>query len=181
MKIHTHVASKRFRLSCNADRVAHRQREIYQAHGVSAVCPARYTMPTQSSVRPSEVLRGDGTPTEDLTSVYLCSGDVSSGVSVFWGRVGQCLRVLGTCRVVLFVLSVTGPGPPQETEHGYEWDNFSPYTCTVTSPKKETKMKGLKSFIAYQLVPSFSNIQVGGADRHAAPALALWLPEWLTS
>ena len=48
----------------------------------------------------------------------------------------------------------------QETEHGYEWDNFSPYTCTVTSPKKETKMKGLKSFIAYQLVPSFSNIQV---------------------
>ncbi|KAF0295217.1 Sorting nexin lst-4 [Amphibalanus amphitrite] len=53
-----------------------------------------------------------------------------------------------------------------ETEHGYEWDSFTPYTCTVTSPKKETKMKGLKSFIAYQLVPSFSNIQVSRRYKH---------------
>lgn len=28
------------------------------------------------------------------------------------------------------------------------------YNCVVTSPKKETKLKGLKSFIVYQLTPT---------------------------
>lgn len=35
-----------------------------------------------------------------------------------------------------------------------------PYTCTISSFKKESKLKGLKSFIAYQLTPSFNNITV---------------------
>ncbi|KAI8783952.1 sorting nexin-33 [Biomphalaria glabrata] len=42
----------------------------------------------------------------------------------------------------------------------------SGYTCAVTSPKKESKMKGLKSFIAYQLQPSFSNIIVSRRYKH---------------
>ena len=29
-----------------------------------------------------------------------------------------------------------------------------PYNCAIASPKKESKLKGLKSFIAYQLTPS---------------------------
>lgn len=29
-----------------------------------------------------------------------------------------------------------------------------PYNCVVTSPKKESKLKGLKSFIVYQLTPT---------------------------
>ena len=32
--------------------------------------------------------------------------------------------------------------------------NPEPYSCVVAQPKKETKLKGLKSFIAYQLTPS---------------------------
>lgn len=34
------------------------------------------------------------------------------------------------------------------------------YSCVVTSPKKESKLKGLKSFIVYQLTPTvnISNI-----------------------
>ncbi|XP_022244062.1 sorting nexin lst-4-like [Limulus polyphemus] len=40
------------------------------------------------------------------------------------------------------------------------------YTCSVTSPKKETKLKGLKSFIAYQITPSFNNIQVSRRYKH---------------
>lgn len=32
-----------------------------------------------------------------------------------------------------------------------------PYSCVVTSPKKESKLKGLKSFIVYQLTPTVSN------------------------
>ncbi|KAK3600278.1 hypothetical protein CHS0354_013705 [Potamilus streckersoni] len=42
----------------------------------------------------------------------------------------------------------------------------SPYTCTISSPKKESKLKGLKSFIAYQLRPSFTNIQVSRRYKH---------------
>ncbi|XP_076346979.1 sorting nexin lst-4-like isoform X3 [Tachypleus tridentatus] len=42
----------------------------------------------------------------------------------------------------------------------------NPYTCSVTSPKKESKLKGLKSFIAYQITPSYNNIQVSRRYKH---------------
>ncbi|XP_026277188.1 sorting nexin lst-4 [Frankliniella occidentalis] len=44
--------------------------------------------------------------------------------------------------------------------------NPEPYSCVVAQPKKETKLKGLKSFIAYQLTPSFNNIQVSRRYKH---------------
>lgn len=44
--------------------------------------------------------------------------------------------------------------------------NQHPYSCQVASPKKEAKFKGLKSFIAYQLTPSFNNIQVSRRYKH---------------
>ncbi|CAL1535965.1 unnamed protein product [Lymnaea stagnalis] len=54
-----------------------------------------------------------------------------------------------------------------ETPDGPMWlKEDSAYTCAVTSPKKESKMKGLKSFIAYQLQPSFSNIIVSRRYKH---------------
>ncbi|XP_025086940.1 sorting nexin lst-4-like [Pomacea canaliculata] len=54
-----------------------------------------------------------------------------------------------------------------ETVDGPVWQHQdSPYTCTLASPKKESKMKGLKSFIAYQLTPSFSQIQVSRRYKH---------------
>jgi len=34
------------------------------------------------------------------------------------------------------------------------------YSCVVTSPKKESKLKGLKSFIVYQLTPTVRNVLV---------------------
>jgi sorting nexin-9/18/33 len=40
----------------------------------------------------------------------------------------------------------------------YYWmPNDNKYTVTVTSPKMESKFKGIKKFIAYQLLASFSN------------------------
>eukprot|EP00088_Acartia_fossae_P060648 TRINITY_DN7264_c0_g1_i2.p1 TRINITY_DN7264_c0_g1~~TRINITY_DN7264_c0_g1_i2.p1 ORF type:complete len:580 (+),score=112.09 TRINITY_DN7264_c0_g1_i2:24-1742(+) len=49
----------------------------------------------------------------------------------------------------------------------YIWESLSPpYSCTVASPKKDSKFKGLKSFIAYQLTPSFNNIQVSRRYKH---------------
>ncbi|XP_071440227.1 sorting nexin lst-4 [Hetaerina americana] len=55
----------------------------------------------------------------------------------------------------------------QENDQGTIWNAISePYSCVVSSPKKESKLKGLKSFIAYQLTPSFNNIQVSRRYKH---------------
>ncbi|KAJ8963685.1 hypothetical protein NQ317_014999 [Molorchus minor] len=50
------------------------------------------------------------------------------------------------------------------------WEDGNPYP-TLTQykshpPKKATKMGGLKSFIAYQLTPSFSNVEVSRRYKH---------------
>lgn len=44
--------------------------------------------------------------------------------------------------------------------------NAHPYNCFMASPKKESKLKGLKSYIAYSLTPSFNNIQVSRRYKH---------------
>lgn len=54
-----------------------------------------------------------------------------------------------------------------QTESGYFWKQVrDPYSVRVASPKKETKFKGMKSFIAYQLTPSFNNIAVSRRYKH---------------
>ncbi|KAL0884155.1 hypothetical protein ABMA27_016163 [Loxostege sticticalis] len=54
-----------------------------------------------------------------------------------------------------------------QDEDGYIWSPIpQPYCVTVASPKKESKFKGIKSFIAYQLTPSFNNIQVSRRYKH---------------
>ncbi|XP_052799540.1 sorting nexin lst-4-like [Mya arenaria] len=54
-----------------------------------------------------------------------------------------------------------------DTADGVGWQpNNQPFTCAIRSPKKESKLKGLKSYIAYQLTPSFSNIQVSRRFKH---------------
>lgn len=54
-----------------------------------------------------------------------------------------------------------------QNEGGYFWKSVrDPYTVRVASPKKETKFKGMKSFIAYQLTPSFNHIAVSRRYKH---------------
>ncbi|XP_026748285.1 sorting nexin lst-4 isoform X1 [Galleria mellonella] len=54
-----------------------------------------------------------------------------------------------------------------QNEEGYVWSPLThPYSVTVASPKKESKFKGIKSYIAYQLTPSFNNIQVSRRYKH---------------
>ncbi|XP_067938991.1 sorting nexin-18-like [Watersipora subatra] len=54
-----------------------------------------------------------------------------------------------------------------ETANGWEWEeNREPFSCLVDSPKKSSKLKGLKSFIVYQLTPSFSGIAVQRRYKH---------------
>uniref|UniRef100_A0A182N3L0 Sorting nexin n=1 Tax=Anopheles dirus TaxID=7168 RepID=A0A182N3L0_9DIPT len=52
-------------------------------------------------------------------------------------------------------------------DHGIVWKPMrDSYTVTVDSPKKEKKFNGLKSFIAYQLTPSFNNVPVARRYKH---------------
>lgn len=54
-----------------------------------------------------------------------------------------------------------------QVDNGYFWKPLrDAYTVRVASPKKETKFKGMKSFIAYQLTPSFNNIAVSRRYKH---------------
>ncbi|XP_041973096.1 sorting nexin lst-4 [Aricia agestis] len=54
-----------------------------------------------------------------------------------------------------------------QSEDSFAWTPVTqPYSVTVASPKKESKFKGIKSFIAYQLTPSFNNIQVSRRYKH---------------
>lgn len=54
-----------------------------------------------------------------------------------------------------------------QIENNYFWKRtIDEYLVRVASPKKETKFKGMKSFIAYQLTPSFNNIAVSRRYKH---------------
>lgn len=43
---------------------------------------------------------------------------------------------------------------------------MDPYECEVSSPKKESKFKGFKNYIAYQLTPSFNQVPVSRRYKH---------------
>lgn len=54
-----------------------------------------------------------------------------------------------------------------QTDAGIIWKPIRDgYTVSVDSPKKEKKFNGLKSFIAYQLTPSFNNAPVARRYKH---------------
>lgn len=43
----------------------------------------------------------------------------------------------------------------QHGSNGPMWKGIDrPFGCVITSPKKETKFRGIKTFIAYQVTPS---------------------------
>lgn len=47
------------------------------------------------------------------------------------------------------------------------WEpNSEPYTVTVREPSKQKKFKGIKSFMAYQVVPSSTNQAVSRRYKH---------------
>jgi len=55
----------------------------------------------------------------------------------------------------------------EASQGGYQWQGkFGPYTCTIGTAKKSSKLGGIKQFIAYQVTPSYSNIQVSRRYKH---------------
>lgn len=73
-----------------------------------------------------------------------------------------------------YVLSTTVMTTNPEERHdiiltatGAEWTPITqPYSCVVDKPKKESKLKGLKSFIAYSVTSTLSGIQVSRRYKH---------------
>lgn len=63
-------------------------------------------------------------------------------------------------------------------KHGPEWqENPHPFGCTVDDPTKQTKFKGMKSYMSYGLTPTHTNVQVNRRYRPPSPAA---IPEYLS-
>ncbi|KAK9870356.1 hypothetical protein WA026_006441 [Henosepilachna vigintioctopunctata] len=72
-----------------------------------------------------------------------------------------------------YILGTVNPTPNcykiriRKENETVRWDYInSPYTVQIASPKKASKMGGLKSFIEYHITPSFSNIEVARRYKH---------------
>ncbi|XP_026885188.1 sorting nexin-18a [Electrophorus electricus] len=52
-------------------------------------------------------------------------------------------------------------------QHGPEWqENPYPFTCTIDDPTKQTKFKGMKSYISYKLTPTHTQSAVNRRYKH---------------
>lgn len=52
-------------------------------------------------------------------------------------------------------------------QHGPEWqENPYPFSCTIDDPTKQTKFKGMKSYISYKLTPTHTQTQVNRRYKH---------------
>ncbi|KAM6959540.1 sorting nexin-18a [Aplochiton taeniatus] len=52
-------------------------------------------------------------------------------------------------------------------QYGPEWqENPYPFTCTIDDPTKQTKFKGMKSYISYRLTPTHTQAQVNRRYKH---------------
>jgi len=104
----------------------------------------------------SSIGRADSKRTTSKTSFNRFSTFVKSGGESFvLGKLNAKVQEADVIQVV-----DNGDGK-------FSWLNVKPpYSCAVASPKKESKLKGLKSYIAYQLTPSLNNIQVSRRYKH---------------
>ncbi|XP_017265976.1 sorting nexin-18 [Kryptolebias marmoratus] len=52
-------------------------------------------------------------------------------------------------------------------KHWPEWqEDPYPFTCTIDDPTKQTKFKGMKSYMSYGLTPTHTNVQVNRRYKH---------------
>lgn len=81
---------------------------------------------------------------------------VTSGVEGY--LLGQCKTAVPTDQWVEISIDRT---------FGPVWSvSKQPYTTTIFEPKKESKFSGLKSYIAYQMEPSFTRVKVARRYKH---------------
>jgi len=100
-----------------------------------------------------------GRPTNYTFSIGKMAGGwgKSGAVNDFVTGVTDSAATLGSQAVLVI----------ESSQGGYQWQGkFGPYTCTIGTAKKSSKLGGMKQFIAYQVTPSYSNIQVSRRYKH---------------
>ncbi|CAH1786748.1 unnamed protein product, partial [Owenia fusiformis] len=129
----------------------------------------------ESSTTTQEELAGPGTFGLSAPNRQKPSGDPGKPTGTVSKRFGSRFSSFAKMGGDAFLLGQNTAAVPDadrkpkviESSEGPLWlqpDNQ--YTCVIASPKKESKLKGLKSFIAYQITPTFSNIQVSRRYKH---------------
>lgn len=100
-------------------------------------------------------LVGKTAPTTGGSSSFFSKSVAGGDIPFIMGSI-QAIHVPDSEQITIVVRNGCGGGPmavdvewcrdPNDGPHGYQ--------CIVASPKKESKLKGLKSFIAYQITPT---------------------------
>jgi len=81
---------------------------------------------------------------------------VKSGGEAFLLGTDHDVAVQGSEKVVI-----------QDDGDGVSWrKNHTPFACLVSEPEKKSKYKGIKSYVAYQIVPSHTNQPVAHRFKH---------------
>ncbi|XP_028905968.1 sorting nexin-18 [Ornithorhynchus anatinus] len=122
------------------------------AAGDEAGAPAAPVPAAGGGRRPAAGARGSATVGRNLNrfSTFVKSG----GEAFVLGEASGFVRDGDKLCVVL------GPHGPQWQENPY------PFRCTVDDPTKQTKFKGMKSYIAYKLVPTHTRVAVHRRYKH---------------
>ncbi|KAM3939791.1 sorting nexin-18 [Leptodactylus fuscus] len=114
--------------------------------------PGSYSTTTSTTTTSSQAAKGTATVSRNLNrfSAFVKSGGEAFvlGEAAGFVRDGDKLCV------------VQGP-------HGPEWqENPYPFRCTIDEPTKQTKFKGMKSYISYRLMPSHTGQHVHRRYKH---------------
>ncbi|KAL6113859.1 snx18 [Pungitius sinensis] len=115
--------------------------------------PSIYTMSTSSMSRGNaQQAKGSATVSRNLNRF---STFVKSGGEAF--VLGEASGFVKDGDKICVVLG----------QHGPEWqENPYPFACTIDDPTKQTKFKGMKSYISYKLTPTHTQTQVNRRYKH---------------
>ncbi|TNN44981.1 Sorting nexin-18 [Liparis tanakae] len=114
--------------------------------------PSTYRVSTSTAARGAQQAKSSATVSRNLNrfSTFVKSG----GEAFVLGEASGFVKDGDKICVVL--------GP-----HGPEWqENPYPFACTIDDPTKQTKFKGMKSYISYKLTPTHTQTQVNRRYKH---------------
>ncbi|XP_075040111.1 sorting nexin-18 [Mixophyes fleayi] len=125
---------------------------------------SRYRLSTRSELPPGSY----STTTSTISSSQAAKGSATVGRNL--NRFSAFVKSGGEAFVLGEVAGFVRDGDKLcvlQGPHGPEWqENPYPFYCTIDEPTKQTKFKGMKSYISYRLLPSHSGLQVHRRYKH---------------
>lgn len=114
--------------------------------------PSSYSISTSSMPRGAQQAKSSATVSRNLNRF---STFVKSGGEAF--ILGEASGFVKDGDKICVVMGQYGP----------EWqENPYPFSCTIDDPTKQTKFKGMKSYISYKLTPTHTQSQVNRRYKH---------------